>query len=382
MRHSTRTLVAMFVVAVMMGAPCLAQDVEPPFTWAGEGQASFISQGGIEDIEFEIEMSVDAQGKVQGQTSNEDGVSRIQHLFSSAKREFDFGGIYSRDVVIVLLFNEYSDSPMLSILNGRLLLDKFFYGEVMLGRYEEGSDLAKALGVGDPYATWTEEGALPYELRSALRECLPIGVVQIQGDYKEQEAGAAAEANTVTLFSGRDLEGWHIHLKDANADPASVWKVRDGAIWCAGKPHGFLRTKKQFSDFKLTLEWRWPEKPTNSGVLVRMDGAEKVWPFCMEAQLMHNRAGDVVGMGCDFNENKSKEGQFFRYAPRKNESNEKAPGGWNTYEIVCRGDTMELTVNGQLQNKATGITRTDGYIGLQSEGSPIMFRNIKLTPLN
>lgn len=86
-------------------------------------------------------------------------------------------------------------------------------------------------------------------------------------------------------------------------------------------------------------------------------------------------------MGYTFNENKSDKGGFISYTPRRNDSNEKQPGGWNTYEIVCKGDTIELTVNGQLQNKATGVNIRKGYIGLQSEGSPIMFRNIKLTPL-
>ena len=70
-----------------------------------------------------------------------------------------------------------------------------------------------------------------------------------------------------------------------------------------------------------------------------------------------------------------------RYTLRHNESNEKKPGEWNTYEIVCKGDTMEVTVNGLLQNKATGVSIRKGFIGFQSEGVPIVFRNIKLTPL-
>jgi len=96
---------------------------------------------------------------------------------------------------------------------------------------------------------------------------------------------------------------------------------------------------------------------------------------------MNTRAGDFIGMGCDFNENKSDKGAFIRYTPRMNDSNEKEPGGWNTYEIVCKADTIEVSVNGQLQNRATGVSLGKGYIGLQSEGVPIMFRNIKLTPL-
>ncbi len=196
------------------------------------------------------------------------------------------------------------------------------------------------------------------------------------------ESKKTADSEAIALFNGRDLTAWHIYLDDADADPKTVFQVKDGALWCKGTPTGFIRTKAAYSDFKLVVEWRWPEKPGNSGVLVRMTDEDKVWPFSMEAQLKHQSAGDVVGMGCDFNENTRPASEFYRHAPRQHPSNEKKPGEWNTYEITCKGDTMELTVNGQLQNKATGVAaHGKGYIGLQSEGAPIMFRNIKLTTI-
>ena len=41
MTHLTKKLVLTLFVAVMMAMPCMAQDVEPPFTWEGKGAASF-----------------------------------------------------------------------------------------------------------------------------------------------------------------------------------------------------------------------------------------------------------------------------------------------------------------------------------------------------
>ena len=387
MTHTTKKLVLAFVAAAMIGIPCTAQDVEPPFTWEGKGAASFISEGGTREIDFQFELSIDEQGMVDGKTSNEDGSSKIKHVFYTEPKQYDLPGFFARKIVIVLMFDENGDSPMLGVLNGRLLVDRFLYGEIMLTRYEEGSDTARVLGIGNPEATLMEEDELPNSLRSVLKKCLPIGVVKIEGDYKTAagtESGTTESQNgdAITLFNGKDFEGWHIYLKDADADPKNVWKVRDGAIWCTGNPTGFLRTKEEYSDFELVLEWRWPEKPGNSGVLLRTSGEEKIWPLCMEAQLMHKRAGDLVGMGCNFNENKAKKGGPISYTPRMNDSSEKELGGWNTYEITCKGDTIEATVNGQLQNKATGVSLRKGYIGLQSEGVPIMFRNIKLTPLH
>ncbi|MCP4256987.1 MAG: DUF1080 domain-containing protein [Planctomycetes bacterium] len=375
MKHSTKAFVLTFVAAVMMGIPCMAQDVEPPFTWEGKGSLSFISEGGIEDIDFQFELSIDEQGMFEGQASNEDGTSEIKHVFYTEAKQYDFPGFFSRNLVIVLVINEYGDNPLLTVLNGRLLVDKFFYGEEMLTKFEEGSDIAKAIGVGNPYATLMEDDELPYSLKSALKKCLPFGVVKIEGDYKASSySESSSTSKTIDLFNGWDFEGWHMYRKDA-------WKVREGMIYCTGKPTGFLRTEKEYSDYKLVFEWRWPEKPGNSGVLLHMSDQEKIWPLCMEAQLMHTKAGDLIGMGCKFNENKAKKDGPISYTPRMNDSNEKTPGGWNTYEIVCDGDTIELKVNGQLQNKATGVTIRKGFIGFQSEGVPIMFRNFKLTPL-
>jgi hypothetical protein len=371
MKISTKAFVLTFVAAVTMVMPCMAQNVELPLKWEGKGSVSFIGQYGTEDVDFQFELSIDEQGMFTGQTSTDDGTSEIKHVFCTEKKEYDYPGFFSRNLIIVLVINEYGDNPMLSVLNGRILMDKFFYGETMLTGFEENSDIAKALGVGNPQATLMEDDELPWEVKSALKKCIPFGVVKIEGDYKTP---AAPANDTINLFNGEDFEGWYMYKKDA-------WKVTEGEIYCSGKPTGFLRTKKEYSDFKLTFEWRWPKEPGNSGVLLHMSDQDKVWPLCVEAQLMNNRAGDLIGMGCKFNENKAKEDGNISYTPRMNDSNEKESGGWNSYEIVCDDDTVELKINGQLQNKGTGFSISKGYIGFQSEGVPIIFRNIKLTSL-
>src|SRR5436190_14887057 len=60
----------------------------------------------------------------------------------------------------------------------------------------------------------------------------------------------------VELFNGKDLSGWTFFMRD-NADPAKTWSVADGVIRCAGKPTGYLRTEKDYRDYKLTIEWRF-----------------------------------------------------------------------------------------------------------------------------
>jgi hypothetical protein len=66
---------------------------------------------------------------------------------------------------------------------------------------------------------------------------------------------------------------------------------------------------------------------------------------------------------------------------KKTEAAEKPAGEWNQYEIVARGDTVVLKINGKEVNRATGCDTTPGKIVLTAEGNEIQFRNIELTPV-
>ena len=50
-------------------------------------------------------------------------------------------------------------------------------------------------------------------------------------------------------------------------------------------------------------------------------------------------------------------------------------------ECVCRGDTIDVYVEGQLVNRGTNATLTRGRICLQAEAADVLYRNIELTPL-
>ncbi len=188
------------------------------------------------------------------------------------------------------------------------------------------------------------------------------------------------------LFNGVDATGWKFFVPEKEVDVYMVWSVRDGVIHCKGKPNGYMRTKAEYENYKLHLEWRWPGEPINSGVLLHAGGPDKVWPRCIECQLKSGSAGDFVlinGMGItvDGRDRQDVEKQFVVIA-KKEQSSEKPPGQWNTYEIYCNEDTIRCYVNGVLQNEGTGVTDTAGWICLQSEGSPIEFRNIYIEPLD
>lgn len=201
-------------------------------------------------------------------------------------------------------------------------------------------------------------------------------------------AGAVEPSGkAVKLFNGKDLSGWEHFLVDENAKMEDVWSVEDGILKCKGKPGGYLCTKKNYESFRLVVEWRWPGEPSNSGVLMRITGEPMMLPNCVEAQLKAGSAGDMYGFQ-GFKIAGDKERWSAKpnavgglTALKKIEGNEKVAGEWNKYEITVDGQKITLIVNGKKVNEATGSAVRPGKIGLQSEGGPIEFRTVTLTPL-
>jgi hypothetical protein len=180
------------------------------------------------------------------------------------------------------------------------------------------------------------------------------------------------------LFNGYNMDGWSHHLS-ADKNLEDVWSVADGVISCKGSPAGYIYSNEKYQDFVLELDWRWdPEtkKGGNSGVLFRQVGDHKVWPKSIEAQLQSRSAGDFWCIG-DFPMKTDPERTRGRNT-KHTAMAEKELGEWNHYEISCIGGDVTLMVNGQVVNTATDCAEVSGPICLQSEGTPIQFRNIRI----
>mgnify|MGYP002629793185 CR=1 FL=1 len=60
-------------------------------------------------------------------------------------------------------------------------------------------------------------------------------------------------------------------------------------------PGGHLLTDKEYSDYKLTVEYRFSDKPGNCGVLVHAPDLRALYemsPKSMEVQIINKSAGD------------------------------------------------------------------------------------------
>jgi hypothetical protein len=64
------------------------------------------------------------------------------------------------------------------------------------------------------------------------------------------------------------------------------------------------------------------------------------------------------------------------------ENRVKPAGEWNHFEIRAVGDTITLSVNGEVVNELKGVGLKRGYIGLEAEGYEIAFKNMRLRVLD
>lgn len=174
----------------------------------------------------------------------------------------------------------------------------------------------------------------------------------------------------VPLFDGKTLEGWKHVLAEKDADPKKTWRIEgEGVLVCMGKPNGYVRTLKEYENYVLKLEWRYVENAEgNSGVLIHCQPPDKVWPSCIEVQLHNPTAGTVFPLA------DSKTDNELRVRDKA-----KPVGEWNAFEITCRDGTIEVDLNGEKVGEVTGAAPGKGFVGLQSEGAEIHFRNIMIS---
>ena len=134
-----------------------------------------------------------------------------------------------------------------------------------------------------------------------------------------------------------------------------------------------------YRDYQLHVEWRFPSGPGNIGLFLHINAPDKVWPNCIEAQLLSDKAGDIRCNGGSLVQELTAESP--KSVSHRKSGSEKPVGQWNACDIVCRGSRVTVRVNGVLQNEVTGTSVVSGAIGLQAEGKPVEFRKLFIEPL-
>ncbi len=206
-----------------------------------------------------------------------------------------------------------------------------------------------------------------------------------------------AKGTPVKLFNGKDLSGWTSDVPKADKDPniAPSFKVRDGKLVSMGNPKGHLITDGVYKDYRLDVEYRFPGKGGNCGVLVhssKLRALYRMFPQSIEVQMMSRNAGDFWVIQEDIEVPdmvkrrgpKEKWGRSEKKARRivnLTDDSEKPLGEWNHMIVVCEGRKIAVWMNGDEVNNGFNCTTNQGKIALQAEGTEVEFRRVELTPL-
>jgi len=193
----------------------------------------------------------------------------------------------------------------------------------------------------------------------------------------------SAEAGFESLLNGKDLSGWW--AKDGQIES---WQFADGMLSCIAEGGGWLSTEQEYANFILRLEWRVP-KDGNSGVGLRFPKEGNPAHDGMEIQILDDSAEihkdilDVQHTGSIYYQVAAKPGAT------------RPAGEWNQYEITCAGPLVRVKLNGVQITEANVddypmangeyLPLKDrprkGFIGLQSHGSQVDFRNVEIKVL-
>ena len=221
----------------------------------------------------------------------------------------------------------------------------------------------------------------------------PQPPVVVAGTPSSNEQPGKPPSDAVVLFGGSDadIQKWEA---DKNPPEPTKWVVKNGLLQCV-PGSGYIRSKEQFSDCQLHVEWSEPEDIEgksqgrgNSGIFLMGQVEVQVLDNHNNPTYPDGAAGSVYGVN----------------PPMANPI--RKPGEWQTYDIVFRRpifkdgkeiDPGYLTVfiNGVLVQDHTPLEGGGGHkarskprpfpdmgpLKLQDHGNPVRYRNIWYRPL-
>jgi hypothetical protein len=184
-----------------------------------------------------------------------------------------------------------------------------------------------------------------------------------------------------------------------------TWTWKDGILSCTGQPVSVMRSVKEYKNFEMVVEWRHNKPAGNSGVFVWATPAsiEKLTkagkpglPDGIEVQVLDNAFtekmadagrktdwftthGDVFPVRVKMTPIGKTSPNGSRSFPRQDRC--KDYGNWNHYYIRAINGELRLWVNGQEVSGGTACDPATGYLCLESEGSSIDFRNLRIREL-
>lgn len=274
---------------------------------------------------------------------------------------------------------------------------------------------------------------IPTETSSPAPESRPDLVCGAPAGLEIRQESKSEGERWLTLFNGRDLQGWYTFLQQhgKNKDPDKVITIEDGAIHlykdAADASHvvmGYIATEKEYGNYHLRVQYKWGAKKfepryklkRDAGLYYHIIGPDAVWPRALQFQIQETDVGDLIalyGMAVDSwidPATRSAAEPTYRGPDDGGEPHvlgggrgiayqQRLPGpfevdGWNTIEIIERGDTTTHILNGHVVNQGRRVRLVDpekpdapapvtrGRIALEIEAAELYFRKVELKELS
>jgi hypothetical protein len=263
---------------------------------------------------------------------------------------------------------------------------------------------------------------------SAAFICI-LFLFEVTSAQNAQNSQKIEQNKTISLFNGKNLDGWYTFLKGRgrDTDPKNVFTVNGGMVRIPGEEWGCITTEKEYENYKLVVEFKWGEKTfdprldktRDSGILLHSNGKDGAysgtWMNSIECQIIEGGTGDFIVVG-DKSDNFSitakvdpgkEKGNYYHpdgkpvtinsgrinwYARdinwvdqlgfRGKQDVENQVGEWNRIECIAVDDKISIFLNGTLVNEAYNVKPRKGKIQIQSEGAEMFVRKVELTPLS
>jgi hypothetical protein len=222
-----------------------------------------------------------------------------------------------------------------------------------------------------------------------------------------QPTNPPATPGAVRAFMDDEAPGWRSlgpqdFMRVNSAEDTWTWK--DDGLHCTGQPVSVLRTANVFTNFEMVVEWSHQKPAGNSGVFVwttpesieKLTGTKPGLPRGIEVQILDHgytdrmkergqktdwfgTNGDVFAVGVKMKPFPPLSPDGSRSFPRKHLA--KGHGEWNQYYIRAINGEVRLWVNGEEVSGGNGCDPAWGHLCLESEGSPIIFRKLRIREL-
>ncbi|MGZ6059325.1 MAG: 3-keto-disaccharide hydrolase [Myxococcaceae bacterium] len=206
--------------------------------------------------------------------------------------------------------------------------------------------------------------------------------------------------------------------KGRDDDPEGLFRMEDDMLHVLGiaptdqeQDFGYLATRDDLANFRARVQQRWgtntfaPRKDQlrDSGLIYHLRGEDKIWPQCIEFQIMEHSVGDLwvlsgTGVTATVHDPSASEPTFDALGQTVDVRTgrvikwweaEKLTD-WNQLELIASGQDSAQIVNGQWLNGATNIVAESdggwgvldhGHLALQAEGAEVFYRAFEVRPL-